>query len=55
MELGDCGYDDSDVLLDHGISAVGRVDSLLPRFDQAQDEGAEGQTRSSSNKRSTSN
>ena len=33
MELEDCaGFDDSDVLIDGGIS--GPVNSLLPRFDQ---------------------
>lgn len=35
IELEDCAadLDDSDVLLDNGISAIGQVNSLLPRFE----------------------
>ena len=37
MELDDCagaGFDDSDVYLEGGISGIGPVNSLMPRFEQ---------------------
>ena len=33
-ELGDCAdFDDSDVILENGFSTIGRVNSLMPRFE----------------------
>lgn len=58
MELGDCdGYDDSDVVLEGGISAIGPVNTLMPRFaeEDHRESQRDGQNeRSSSNKRDTS-
>ena len=58
MELQDCadaGYDDSDVVLEGGFSAIGRVNTLMPRFCEEEPRiSARGDERSNSNKRDTS-
>ena len=34
VELGDCAdYEDSDAVLESGFSAIGHVNSLMPRFE----------------------
>ena len=55
MELDDCvGFDDSDVILDNGISMLGRINPLMPRFEDEDTEAADGRGRNGSKKRSTS-